>query len=157
MKTGFPHSEISGYYACLSAYPSLSQTSTSFIAFYRLGIHRMRLVTWPYNPKQPLAGLFHPQTALHLSLGSSHTDVCSSPRSGVRLAENKKSCASFALSWIPRGDHVKPAQYWNKTWLFKISALWLVLYRLTLLILNNSSITIDKYLCNLLVCYSFVT
>ena len=49
---GFPHSEISGYNACLSAHPSLSQISTSFIAFCRLGIHRMHLVTWPYNPKK---------------------------------------------------------------------------------------------------------
>ena len=56
--TGFPHSEISGYNACLSAYPSLSQTSTSFIAFCRLGIHRMHLVTWPYNPKKSLSCLF---------------------------------------------------------------------------------------------------
>ena len=39
--------------ACLSARRGLSQISTSFIAFYRLGIHHMRLFTWPYNPKQP--------------------------------------------------------------------------------------------------------
>ena len=45
---GFPHSDISGYSACLSAPPSLSQTTTSFIAFNCLGIHRMRLFTWSY-------------------------------------------------------------------------------------------------------------
>ena len=39
--------------ACLSARRGLSQISTSFIAYYRLGIHHMRLFTWPYNPKQP--------------------------------------------------------------------------------------------------------
>ena len=31
--------------ACLPAPRSLSQATTSFIAFYRLGIHRMRLIT----------------------------------------------------------------------------------------------------------------
>ena len=39
--------------ARLSAPRGISQISTSFIAYYRLGIHRMRLFTWPYNPKQP--------------------------------------------------------------------------------------------------------
>ena len=37
--------------ACLSAPRGLSQTYTSFIAFCRQGIHRVRLVTWSYNPK----------------------------------------------------------------------------------------------------------
>ena len=37
--------------ACLSAPRGFSQTSTSFIAFCRQGIHRVRLVTWSYNPK----------------------------------------------------------------------------------------------------------
>ena len=44
--------------ACLSAPRGLSQISTSFIAFYRLGIHHMRLFTWPYNPKHSLAQPF---------------------------------------------------------------------------------------------------
>ena len=35
----------------LSTPRGLSQITTSFIAFYRLGIHRMRLFAWPYNPK----------------------------------------------------------------------------------------------------------
>ena len=38
--------------ASLSAPRGLSQTTTSFIASCRLGIHRMRLTAWPYNPKQ---------------------------------------------------------------------------------------------------------
>ena len=37
--------------ACLSAHRGFSQTSTSFIAFCRQGIHRVRLVTWSYNTK----------------------------------------------------------------------------------------------------------
>src|SRR5487761_180001 len=37
---------------CLPTPRSLSQATTSFIASYRLGIHRMRLFAWPYNPKQ---------------------------------------------------------------------------------------------------------
>ena len=37
--------------ACLSAPRGISQISTSFIAFCRQGIHRVRLVTWSYNPK----------------------------------------------------------------------------------------------------------
>ena len=48
---GFPHSEICGYNAFVPAYHSLSQINTSFIASYRQGIHRIRLVTWSYNPK----------------------------------------------------------------------------------------------------------
>ena len=36
---------------CLSPYRGLSQITTSFIASYCLGIHHMRLVAWPYNPK----------------------------------------------------------------------------------------------------------
>src|SRR5699024_12762144 len=37
---------------CLPTYRSLSQATTSFIAFYRLGIHHMRLVPWSYNLKR---------------------------------------------------------------------------------------------------------
>jgi hypothetical protein len=40
--------------ACLSAPRGFSQTSASFIAFCRQGIHRVRLVTWSYNPKSSL-------------------------------------------------------------------------------------------------------
>ena len=39
------------FIARLSAPRSLSQTSTSFIASYRQGIHRMHLITWLYNRK----------------------------------------------------------------------------------------------------------
>ena len=38
--------------ASLQAPRGLSHATTSFIASCRLGIHRMRLFTWPYNPKQ---------------------------------------------------------------------------------------------------------
>ena len=48
---GFPHSEISDYNGCLSPHQSLSQITTSFIASYRLGIHRMRLISWLYITK----------------------------------------------------------------------------------------------------------
>src|SRR5699024_3983546 len=41
---------------CLPTYRSLSQATTSFIAFCRQGIHHMRLVTWSYNLKR-----FHAQ------------------------------------------------------------------------------------------------
>ena len=37
--------------ACLLAHRGLSQVTTSFIASYCLGIHRIRLFTWSYNPK----------------------------------------------------------------------------------------------------------
>ena len=43
--------------ANLSAPRGLSQTYTSFIAFCRQGIHRVRLVTWSYNPKPSLRQL----------------------------------------------------------------------------------------------------
>ena len=49
---GFPI-RISPDHSSLSTPRSFSQTNTSFIASYCLGIHRMRLFTWPYNPKQP--------------------------------------------------------------------------------------------------------
>ena len=38
---------------CLSTNRSFSQTTTSFIALCRQGIHHMRLFTWPYNLKKP--------------------------------------------------------------------------------------------------------
>ena len=38
--------------ASLQAPRGISHATTSFIASYCLGIHRMRLFTWPYNPKQ---------------------------------------------------------------------------------------------------------
>jgi hypothetical protein len=37
--------------AYLPAPRSFSQANTSFFAFYCLGIHRVHLFTWPYNPK----------------------------------------------------------------------------------------------------------
>src|SRR5699024_6003901 len=37
---------------CLPTCRSLSQATTSFIAFCRQGIHHMRLVTWSYNLKR---------------------------------------------------------------------------------------------------------
>ncbi len=44
--------------ACLSAPRGFSQTSTSFIAFCRQGIHRVRLVTWSYNTKAQFSSNF---------------------------------------------------------------------------------------------------
>ena len=37
---------------CLQTPRGLSHATTSFIASYCLGIHRMRLFTWPYNPNK---------------------------------------------------------------------------------------------------------
>ena len=37
---------------CLPPHRTLSQVTTSFIASSCQGIHRMRLIAWPYNPKQ---------------------------------------------------------------------------------------------------------
>jgi hypothetical protein len=44
---------------------SFSQANTSFIAFYCQGIHRVHLITWPYNPK-----MSHSYFCLSLSLPS---------------------------------------------------------------------------------------
>jgi hypothetical protein len=55
--------------ACLSAPRGFSQTSTSFIAFCRQGIHRVRLVTWSYNPK-PSRFAICPTSALDFSLAT---------------------------------------------------------------------------------------
>ena len=57
--------------AILSAPRGLSQTYTSFIAFCRQGIHRVRLVTWSYNPKPSLFAIF-PNSALDRSLAIGH-------------------------------------------------------------------------------------
>ena len=46
---GFPIRKSRVTNACLSARPSLSQTTTSFIASNCLGIHHIRLFAWPYN------------------------------------------------------------------------------------------------------------
>ena len=54
--------------ACLSAPRRFSQITTSFIASDCQGIHRIRLVTWPYNPKGFLIGSFIAWTSLHSSL-----------------------------------------------------------------------------------------
>ena len=48
---GLPHSEISDCNGCLSPCQSFSQITTSFFASYRLGIHRMRLISWLYISK----------------------------------------------------------------------------------------------------------
>lgn len=53
---GWPCGRVSpfrdlGINAHLPAPPSFSQANTSFFAFYCLGIHRVHLITWPYNPK----------------------------------------------------------------------------------------------------------
>ena len=37
---------------CLQTPRGFSHATTSFIASYCLGIHRMRLFTWPYNPNK---------------------------------------------------------------------------------------------------------
>ena len=76
--------------ACLSAPRGISQTSTSFIAFCRQGIHRVRLVTWSYNPKPP-------RLAFYLTLGCrgrtvrSCTDVHSLSLLALRLDSEKNS------------------------------------------------------------------
>ena len=56
--------------ACLSAPRGFSQTSTSFIAFCRQGIHRVRLVTWSYNPKFSLRHF--PDTCVGILMLLSH-------------------------------------------------------------------------------------
>ena len=58
--------------ACLSARRSFSQISTSFIASYRLGIPRMRLFAWLYNPKL-FGSSFSLNTVLHCFLSQSCT------------------------------------------------------------------------------------
>ena len=46
--------------SCLPLPRALSQATTSFIASDCLGIHRARLVTWPYNPKQCFRSISQP-------------------------------------------------------------------------------------------------
>ena len=49
MLGGFPHSDIAGYNGWLLPPRRFSQAPTSFIASNCQGIHRMRLVAWPYT------------------------------------------------------------------------------------------------------------
>ena len=66
--------------ASLTTNRGLSQSTTSFIAFYRLGIRHVRLITWPYNPKQSLH-------LLPITLHSGHFKV---------LRKNKNGYTAFA-------------------------------------------------------------
>ena len=90
--------------ARLSAPRGISQISTSFIAYYRLGIHRMRLFTWPYNPKQPfLAWSFYASLrCVFCSLGHIQ-DVCSRRSQKPRLDKRKnlgaKTPKNFVTDW----------------------------------------------------------
>lgn len=52
-RVGFPI-QISPDQCLLPTPRSFSQAATSFFAFYCLGIHRVRLFTWSYNPKSSL-------------------------------------------------------------------------------------------------------
>lgn len=61
-----------------------SQITTSFFASYRLGIHHVRLFTWPYNPKSTRP--FSTSAALCSSFTQLHTDVCAFAHSFARLA-----------------------------------------------------------------------
>ena len=64
---GFPIRKSRVTNACLSARPSLSQTTTSFIASNCLGIHHIRLFAWPYNLNDLDNGvLFRKLNASHL-------------------------------------------------------------------------------------------
>jgi hypothetical protein len=51
----FGHPRIS---ARLPAPRGFSQAATPFVASCRLGIHRVRLFAWPYNPNRPGRGLW---------------------------------------------------------------------------------------------------
>ena len=70
--------------ACLSAPRGFSQTSTSFIAFCRQGIHRVRLVTWSYNTKV-LSASASRYLRCRTRAARSHTDVCSLASLALRL------------------------------------------------------------------------
>ena len=48
--SGFPI-QISSDHSSLPAPRGFSQAATSFFASYCLGIHHVRLISWPYNPK----------------------------------------------------------------------------------------------------------
>ena len=70
--------------ACLSAPRGISQTSTSFIAFCRQGIHRVRLVTWSYNTKTLSASAFR-YLRCRTRASQSRTDVRSFDSLALRL------------------------------------------------------------------------
>ena len=59
----FGHRRVTG---CLPPRRRFSQAAAPFIASCRLGIHRMRLFTWPYNPNRPGRGARASSTSLRL-------------------------------------------------------------------------------------------
>ena len=88
--------------ASLTARRDLSQSTTSFIASYRLGIHHVRLVAWPYNLKQPVYGLiFLPIAALCSSQTSvAYFFVCYSSAQPTPKSQQKSPYPKL-LSQLP--------------------------------------------------------
>ena len=75
--------------ACLSTPRSFSQTTTSFIASSCQGIHRMHLITWPYNPKTQLSYKIpndYPSLDIFSSLEHSYFKRPKSPASSTIIA-----------------------------------------------------------------------
>ena len=67
------------------AHQSFSQDSTSFIASYCQGIHRLRFSSWPYNLNHLFAAIFRFTLRYKLALLQSHTIVCSFSRLSLCL------------------------------------------------------------------------
>ena len=88
--------------ARLSAPRGISQISTSFIAYYRLGIHRMRLFTWPYNPKQPFwLDLFPPLCVAVFAPLVTYGMYAPGGRKSCALIDEKISAPVFRLqNWF---------------------------------------------------------
>ena len=70
-----------------------SQAAAPFFASHRLGIHRMRLFAWPYNPNRPKAAGAHAPPSSRRA-GAAHRCLFPTMRPPARLS------ASLGLTWF---------------------------------------------------------
>ena len=80
-----------------------SQAAAPFFASHRLGIHRMRLFAWPYNPNRPHAAGAHAPPSSPRA-GAPHHCLFSTMRSPTRLfaSLDLTFLLYFTLLSIPR-------------------------------------------------------
>jgi hypothetical protein len=106
---GFPI-QISSDHSSLPAPRGFSQASTSFFASYCQGIHHMRLISWPYNPKSSLLYLVrfsYSSNVTHLTLpmswltwfGLARFIWCGSPKLQAEYRSYMRNL-KFEFTWV---------------------------------------------------------
>ena len=88
-----------------------SQAAAPFIASCRLGIHRMRLFTWPYNPNRPGRGARASSTSLRLfslSAFSAHAAPPPPAKTGRQAAAHARTSRTVKEKNRPQGRPSPP-------------------------------------------------